>query len=279
MSKQGNFKTIIKATVFIISLSLLLPFCVFVKASELSYARAAVLLDADTGKLLYDRNADVRLPMASTTKIMTALTALDYFEPQSEFEVPKQAVGIEGTSASFGEGEIYSLEEMLYALLLQSANDAAAAIAINVGGSIEGFATLMNHRAKVMGLCNTNFTNPHGLPDDEHYTTARELALIASAALKNQTIAKIVSSKSVRIESADGIARYFYNHNKMLSNYKGANGVKTGYTKASGRCLVSSAQRDGHTLIAVTLGSHDDWREHTRMLDHGFKLISNDNKK
>ena len=239
-------------------------------AQELSGAKAAILIECNSNRTLYERGADTRLAMASTTKIMTALTALRYFDPQEELEIPKSAVGIEGTSASLAEGEVYSLEELLYAMLLQSANDAAAAIAINIGGSIDGFATLMNQTAREVGLCNSNFKNPHGLPDEEHYTTARELALISSHALKNDTIAKITASKTARITSADGTVRYFTNHNKMLSTYKGANGVKTGFTKASGRCLVSSATRDGLTLIAVTLNSHDDWREHTRMLDWGF---------
>ena len=156
-------------------------------------------------------------------------------------------------------------------MLLQSANDAAAAIAINIGGSIDGFAVLMNQTARELGLCNSNFKNPHGLPDSEHYTTARELALISSYALKNETIKKITASKTARITSAQGTVRYFQNHNKMLSFYEGADGVKTGFTKASGRCLVSSATRDGLSLVAVTLNSQDDWREHTRMLDWGFE--------
>ncbi len=264
MSKQRCFK---KFSAVLLALSLTLPFCSFVQAQELSGARGAVLINAETNKILYERCAHTRLPMASTTKVMTALVALKYFEPQTEFEVPREAVGVEGTSASLGQGEVYSLEELLYALLLQSANDAAAAIAINVGGSIGNFAALMNREATLLGLCDTHFTNPHGLPDEEHYTTAYELALISSYALKNDTIASIVSAKHAKIVSSDGIERHFYNHNKMLSSYKGANGVKTGFTKASGRCLISSAEREGITLIAVTLGSHDDWREHTRMLD------------
>lgn len=240
-------------------------------ADELSSARAAILIECNSNRTLYGRNADTRLPMASTTKIMTALTALRYYDPQEELTIPKSAVGIEGTSASLAEGEIYSLEELLYAMLLQSANDAAAAIAINIGGDVDGFAVLMNQTARELGLQNSSFRNPHGLPDEHHYTTARDLALISSHALKNDTIAKITASKTARITSAQGTVRYFQNHNKMLSLYKGADGVKTGFTKASGRCLVSSATRDGLTLVAVTLNSHDDWREHTRMLDWGFE--------
>ncbi len=250
---------------------------VFASSAELSGARGAVLIDADTNEILWGRNENERLPMASTTKIMTALVALKYFVPSARFKIPKHAVGTEGTSASLCEGEVYSLEELLYALLLQSANDAACAIALNVCPTTEDFACLMNREASLLGLCNTHFTNPHGLPDDEHYTTAYELSLITSAALKNETIAKIVSTKSYKTESAEGKVRYFYNHNKLLSMYEGAIGVKTGYTKASGRCLVSSARRGGVTLIAVTLGSHNDWQEHMQMLDWGFSH-HNDNK-
>ncbi len=274
MSKLIFFKRI---CALLIMLAALIPFLTYTDAAELSGARGAVLVDADTKEILYERCAHTRLPMASTTKIMTALVAVRYFEPQDEFTVPREAVGIEGTSASLCEGEVYSLEELLYALLLQSANDAACAIAVNVAGSVENFAVLMNREAALMGLSDTHFTNPHGLPDDEHYTTAYELSVMASHLLKNETLAKIVATKRIKIESADGVARYFHNHNKMLSCYEGANGVKTGFTKASGRCLVSSAERDGKRLIAVTLGSHNDWQEHARMLDFGFKTKEKEN--
>ena len=274
MSKLISFK---KTCAVLVLFAALLPFLTYTDAAELSGARGAVLIDADTGEIIYERCAHTRLPMASTTKIMTAVVAMRYFEPQAEFTVPREAVGIEGTSASLCEGEVYSLEELLYALLLQSANDAACAIAVNVAGSVESFAVLMNREAALMGLSDTHFTNPHGLPDDEHYTTAYELSVMASHLLKNETLAKIVATKRIKIESADGVARYFYNHNKMLSCYEGANGVKTGFTKASGRCLVSSAERDGKRLIAVTLGSHNDWQEHARMLDFGFKSSKKEN--
>jgi D-alanyl-D-alanine carboxypeptidase/D-alanyl-D-alanine carboxypeptidase (penicillin-binding protein 5/6) len=163
---------------------------------------------------------------------------------------------------------------LLYALLLRSANDAAAAIAIAVGGRIEGFAEMMNKRAYQMGLENTHFTNPHGLFDKEHYTSAHDLALIASHALKNETLKKIVSTYKITIpfgESSEN-TRFLVNHNKLLKLYDGTIGVKTGFTKATGRCLVSAAERDGLTLIAVTLNAPDDWNDHTKMLDCGFAL-------
>ena len=244
-------------------------------ASELApTSESAVLIDHDSCSVLYEKNADSPLPMASTTKIMTALTALEYFTADTTMTIPIESIGIEGTSAYFEAGEAYTLRELLYALLLQSANDAASAIAINIAGSEENFSVLMNRKASAMGLRDTQFKNPHGLPEEGHYTTAKELAIIASNALKNPTIAEIVSMKNAKIESESGKIKHFYNHNKLLSIYNGANGVKTGYTKSSGRCLVSSATRNGRTLIAVTLHSYDDWQEHMKMLNYGFSLLN-----
>ncbi len=261
-----------KALIFTVILCLLAGnFPAYAQTKDLApTAESAVLMECNSNTLLYEKNAEKRLPMASTTKIMTALTVLRFFSADTEMTVPSEAVGIEGTSACLEAGEVYSLKELLYALLLQSANDAAVVIAVNAAGSVDGFATLMNDTAKQLGLSDSNFKNPHGLPEDEHYTTARELALISSYALKNDCIREITSSKNAKIVSAQGRIRYFSNHNKLLSSYSGANGVKTGYTKASGRCLVSGANRDGLQLIAVTLHSHDDWKEHTAMLDYGF---------
>lgn len=265
-------KKIKKYLAALTSLSIaLLSFYVNICASGIAAtSESAILINRDTLEVIYEKNADERLPMASTTKIMTALVALRFFEPEYKMTIPKEAVGIEGTSASLEAGEIYTLEQLLYALLLQSANDAAAAIAINSAGSTEEFASLMNREAALLGLSDTHFKNPHGLPDEEHYTTARELALISAAAMKNECIRKITATKSAVITSDEGKRRYFQNHNKMLSFYEGADGIKTGFTKVSGRCLVSSATRGDVSLIAVTLHSHDDWREHTAMLDYGY---------
>ena len=257
----------------ICSLTAILFLCpaLYVNAEEpSSSAEAAVLIECNQNKILYEKNAHRSLPMASTTKIMTAVTALEYFSPDEKITVSTEAVGIEGTSACLEAGEIYTLEELLYALLLQSANDAAVAIAVGVCGSVDDFAVLMNRMAKALGLSGTCFKNPHGLPDEGHYTTAYDLALIASHAMKNECISKITSAKTAQITSEQGKTRYFTNHNKLLTTYKGADGVKTGFTKASGRCLVSSATRDGLRLIAVTLNCHDDWEEHKSMLDWGF---------
>ena len=232
---------------------------------------AMALLDAESGMLLAAENADARLPMASTTKIMTALVVLDRLPLEHVITVSPDAVGIEGSSVYLFAGEQITVETLLYALLLSSANDAAAALAIETAGSLEGFAALMNEKAAALGLTNTHFCNPHGLHEDGHYTTARELALLTAHALQNEKFVGIVSAQkhSVKQNGTDA-ARLFFNHNRLLRTYKGAIGVKTGYTKKAGRCLVSAAGRDGLTLICVTLSCPDDWKAHTALLDFGF---------
>ena len=236
-------------------------------------AKSAVLLDASTNSIICQKDAHTKRAMASTTKIMTALVAAELCELDRVVSVNAGAVGVEGSSVYLYAGERLTMYELLCAMLLESANDAAAAIAFEVGGSIEGFCALMNEKAKELDLKSTNFTNPHGLYDEEHYTTAYELALIASAAIKNENIRRIVSTKKMTIGSEGGTQRVLYNHNKMLSMYDGAIGVKTGFTKKSGRCLVSAAKRDGLTLIAVTIDAPDDWNDHTKLLDLGFENL------
>lgn len=234
-------------------------------------AQSAVLIDARYGQVLTEKNANARLPMASTTKIMTALTALSVAAPETVIKVAPEAVGVEGSSVYLTAGEELTLSDLLCALLLQSANDAAAAIAIGLGGSIEGFADLMNAEAAKLGLTDTHFVNPHGLDDDEHYTTAHELATVTRAALEIPLFRRLVGTVKATIpQGDDATARLLVNHNRLLRTYEGAIGVKTGYTKRSGRCLVSAAERDGVTLIAVTLNDPDDWRDHEALLDYGF---------
>lgn len=234
-------------------------------------AQSAVLMDARYGLVLSEKDADRRLPMASTTKIMTALTALANAAPETVIRTAPEAVGVEGSSVYLSAGEELTLEQLLYALLLQSANDAAAAIAVGVGGSISEFADLMNAQAQRLGLTDTHFANPHGLDADGHYTTARELAVITREALSHPLIRKIVGTRRATIPQGENPdARLLVNHNRLLRTYPDAIGVKTGFTKKSGRCLVSAAERNGVTLIAVTLNAPDDWRDHTAMLDYGF---------
>ena len=234
-------------------------------------AASAVLLDVTGDCFLLLQNADERRPMASTTKIMTALVVLERCSLDETVTVPSEAVGVEGSSIYLFAGERITVKTLLYALLLSSANDAAVTLACHVAGSVTDFAALMNARAAEMGLVNTHFTNPHGLYDTNHYTTARELALIARAALQNETFAEIVATTRYTAPQLDTNAtRLFVNHNRLLKSYEGTVGVKTGYTKKSGRCLVSAAFREGLLLLAVTLNDTDDWQDHQALFDWGF---------
>lgn len=234
-------------------------------------AKSAVLMNAESKEVYYEKNSNERLGMASTTKLMTAIVALELADAERAVRIPKEAVGIEGSSVYLIEGERLTLSELIYALLLSSANDAAVAIAVCTAGSIDAFVERMNEKAEQMGLRDTHFTNPHGLFDEDHYTTARELALIAAEALRSPFIAAAVGARKANI-SHDGKAgaRLLVNHNKLLRSYDGAIGMKTGFTKKTGRCLVSAAKRDGLKLIAVTLDAPDDWQDHTALLDFGF---------
>ena len=234
-------------------------------------ARAMVLLDADSGAFLCTKNADERLPMASTTKIMTALVSLEHLPLDRVITVPSAATGIEGSSIYLYAGEQITVETLLYALLLSSANDAAVALALETAGSVADFAALMNEKAAELGLTNTHFCNPNGLHENAHYTTARELGVLTAHALKNEHFAKIVATrKHVAPQNGTDATRLFLNHNRLLNGFAGAIGVKTGFTKAAGRCLVSAAEREGLTLICVTLSCPDDWRDHTALLSWGF---------
>lgn len=234
-------------------------------------AKAAILIDADSGQVLYEQHAHTRLPMASTTKIMAALVVLERCDLHATVAVDARAVGVEGSSVYLYPEELLTVEQLLYALLLSSANDAAAALAYEVSGSIEGFAALMNQKAADLGLQNTHFTNPHGLDAPGHYTTAYDLALITAHALQNEDFSRIVSTqkKVIPLREQEG-ARVLRNHNKLLASYKDCIGVKTGFTKKSGRCLVSAAERDGVRLVCVTLDCPDDWKTHTSLFDMGF---------
>lgn len=237
-------------------------------------AAGAILIDADSGRVLYKHNAYQRMPMASTTKIMTALVALSSVPVDTVVSVSPLAVGVEGSSVYLYAGEELTMEQLLYAMLLESANDAAAAIAIALGGDIESFADMMNEMAQRIGLADTHFENPHGLDGEEHYTTAADLATLTAYALQNETFRSIVSTykHTIPMNGSEG-TRLLINHNKLLKSYSGAIGVKTGFTKKSGRCLVSAAEREGVTLVAVTLSAADDWNDHANMLDYGFSLI------
>lgn len=235
-------------------------------------AESCLLMTLD-GEIIYAHDENVRRGMASTTKIMTALVALEGCDEDRIVTVDPAAVNVEGSSVYLYAGERITMGELLFAMMLQSANDAATAIAIEIAGSVEAFAEMMNERAEKMGLCDTHFTNPHGLDGSEHYTTAKELAMIAAEAMKNPRFAEIVSTKKKTIPLHDGTeARLLVNHNRLLRTWDDIIGVKTGYTKKCGRTLVSAARRDGVTLICVTLCDGNDWHDHRRLLDYGFSL-------
>ncbi len=239
-------------------------------------ANAAIGIESTNGEIFYSKNIDERLPMASTTKIMTAVIALECGNLADKVVIDKDAVGVEGSSIYLYENEVLTLENLLYALMLESANDAAAAIAIHIGGSIEDFVQMMNDKAQDLGLTSTHFDNPHGLDGKTHYTTARELGIIASYAMKNEDFRKITSTYKTTIPLSGGEGtRVLINHNKLLRNFEGTVGIKTGYTKKSGRCLVSAISRDGVELICVTLSAPSDWQDHESILNFGLSLYEN----
>ena len=227
-------------------------------------AHSAVVLDGTTGECLFAQNADEQLPMASTTKIMTAITAIEMGDIDRTYRVKKEYTLVEGSSMYLREGEEISLRDTLYGLMLMSGNDAALAVAGECGGQ-EAFVAAMNAKAEALKLFHTHFDNPNGLDGETHYTTARELAKLAAYAMENETFREIVSTTTYT-----NAGRTMTNHNKMLRLYPDAVGVKTGFTKRAGRCLVSAAERDGRRLIAVTLNAPDDWNDHMAMLDAAF---------
>ena len=228
-------------------------------------AQKAYVLDAVSGRVLYEKNATERSLIANTTKIMTALIVCEQCNVLDRMRIPKEAVGIEGSSMYLQEGEVLTIQELLYGLMLSSGNDAAVALAIYCGGTVEGFAELMNDKARNLGLSGTHFENPNGLDSPGHYSTAKDLAKLAVYAMENPIFYKTVSAKSVKAGE-----RYLTNHNKLLWRVEGADGVKTGFTKAAGRILVSSATREGRRLIAVTIDDPDDWDDHAALLEEGF---------
>ncbi len=228
---------------------------------------AFLVMDGRTQTVLEESNGELPLPMASTTKIMTALLVLEQVDPKAIVEIPQEAVGVEGTSLYIKKGDKYTVNELLYGLMLQSANDCAEALAWYVGkGDVSSFVDQMNAKAKSLGLKNTKFANPSGLPDKEHYTTAKELALIMFYAMKNQNFRKITATTQYKIHG-----KTIINHNKLLKLYPDCIGGKTGYTMAAGRCLVSVAERRGVSLICITLGIRDDWNIHTNAYEKWFE--------
>lgn len=260
-----------KAVILIIIVFFTVKSAVLCRADVNVSAQSAIVIDAASGRVLFEKNSYERRGMASTTKIMTALLALERLNADEIVSVSAVAAGTEGSSIWLSPSEKMSVNDLLYGLMLASGNDAATALAEHTSGSIEAFTILMNRRAKEIGAYNTNFTNPHGLPDENHYTTAYDLALIAAEAMKNKTFAEIVATKNKTI-SWEGSEwdRSLSNHNKLLKRYEYATGIKTGFTKKDGRCLVSSAKKDGRLHICVTLNAPDDWNDHISLHEHCF---------
>ena len=235
-------------------------------------AKAAVVMDYDSGRILFAQNERERLPMASTTKIMTALITLEQPYLDRQFKVDDAALKVEGSSMGLCFGDTATLRALAAGMLLSSGNDAANAAAVRIAGGIPQFAEMMNKRAEELGLTDTHFVNPSGLYDENHYSTAYDLAVLAAEALKSTDFKSLCSSVTAKAEFGSPPAeRSLKNHNKLLTLYEGAIGVKTGFTKKSGRCLVSAAERNGVTLICVTLGCPDDWNVHAKLLDSCFK--------
>lgn len=244
-------------------------------------AQSAVVLTADTGAVLFEKDGHTPRPVASTTKIMTALLALEAAQEQGDplVDITQEMVAVEGSSMGLQAGDSISLTGLAAGMLLASGNDAANAAALYLDGSLESFAARMNQRAAALGMEDTHFVTPSGLDGEDaqglgHLSTAYDMALLARAALEDQAFRQLCSSPSLAVEFAEPVKRVTYtNHNKLLAQYQGCVGVKTGFTKEAGRCLVSAAERDGALLIAVTLNAPNDWEDHTALLDYGFSQV------
>lgn len=225
-------------------------------------AESCILVHADTGRVLYERDADREMLIASTTKLLTALVVLDYCALEEQVEITAGSAGIEGSSMYLKAGQLRTVEQLLYGMLLVSGNDAAMALALHTAGSAGAFAELMNEKAESLGMTESHFMNPHGLDEEGHYSTARDLAKLGVACMESDTLRRIVSAKSFTVDGC-----VYLNHNKLLWRCDGCVGEKTGYTKAAGRSLVSLLCRDGLRLVCVTLGDPNDWDDHAALYD------------
>jgi D-alanyl-D-alanine carboxypeptidase len=237
-------------------------------------AEAAALIDVTSGRLLYSYQGDKPMLIASLTKIMTAIVAIEHGNLSDKVKVGPNAYRKEGSSIYLKLGEEMKLSDMLYGMMLRSGNDAATAIAEHVGGSVEGFAYMMNEKAKLIGMERTSFRNPTGLNQESHYSTANDMAKLVAYAMRNPTFREIVKTKMKTAPNPNETWDYKWkNKNKLLTLYDGADGVKTGYTNLAKRCLASSATRDGRQLAAITLNDPDDWADHAKLLDYGFRYF------
>ena len=251
----------------------IIPFCFTAKtASAYTMSQAECVIELNSQRVIFSKNENEKLPMASTTKILTALTVIENFDLNKVIIVPKNATNIEGSSIYLREGEHLTIKELLYGLMLRSGNDCAECLALTCSNNKQEFIDLMNNTAKKYGATNSNFVNAHGLHDKNHYTTAYDLCLISLNAMKNPTFKEIVSTKKVEI-SNEGYSykRVLVNKNKMLSTFNGCTGVKTGFTKNAGRCLVSSAERNGLNFVCVVINSPQMWERSQELLNTCFE--------
>ncbi len=245
------------------------------KASPSVSASSAALMVADTRELVYSKAEHTRRSMASTTKIMTALLTLRCATPYKEVVVTEQMAAVEGSSMGLLPGDRVTYRDLVYGMLLASGNDAANTAAISVAGSVPEFAELMNKTAVEIGMTNTNFVTPSGLDDENHYSTAFDMALLGCEAIENPDFAAACSSVQAKLcYGNEPYTRYLSNHNRLLKSFDGAIGIKTGFTKKSGRCLVSAATRNGVTLVCATLNAPNDWQDHAALLEYGFSVVS-----
>lgn len=239
---------------------------------------SAILIEAESGRIVYEKDAYERRPMASTTKIMSTLVALEQENLDEYFTVDKDAINVEGSSMGLKEGDRVTLRTLCYGMMLPSGNDAANATAVKVAGSVENFVDMMNEKAREIGLSDTHFVTPSGLDDytDDHYSTAYDMAKLTAYAMKNEKFCEICSQADAKVNFGNPpFDRWLSNNNKLLDMCEGVIGVKTGFTDKARRCLVSACERDGVTLICVTLNAPDDWNDHMKMYDYGFSVVKN----
>lgn len=240
-------------------------------------AKSAIVMDANTGRILFEKNCEQKLQMASTTKIMTTLLTIESGGLDEFFTVDPVAIRVEGSSMGLKENAVVTKRMLLYGMMLPSGNDAANAAAVSVAGSADAFVELMNDKAKSLGLENTNFVTPSGLDDftNDHYSTAKDMATLTRAALMNPDFKEVCKTRSIKLTAQSGEDYWLSNTNRLLSSCEGVVGVKTGFTDKAGRCLVSACERNGMTLICVTLSDPNDWYDHTNLYDYGFGLFQN----
>ena len=272
--KKSNFIQYVCLILFIIFAFSLINFNNSISYASTS-AKAMCVMEASSNRKLYSKNECAKLPMASTTKIMTAITAIENCKNlDQKFEISPKSVGIPGTSIYLRQGEVMSVKDLLYGLMLVSGNDASVAIAEAVGGSTKKFVSLMNDTAERIGAVNSHFDNTHGLDSKTHYTTAEDLAKITSYALKNEVFKDIVSTKNTKITNTAGKTRYLKNKNKLLTSLDGCCGVKTGFTDDAGRCLVSACERDNMTIVCVVLNCGPMFEDSRDLLERAFNEYS-----